>query len=50
MFKNEFEQLVLLGVIEISNDSEWAAPSIAQLKPKTNRVHFLSGFRNLNKQ
>ena len=26
MFKKKFEHLVLLGVLEIANDSEWGAP------------------------
>ena len=40
----------MLGVLEISHDSEWGSPSFAQPKPKTNRVSFLSYFRNINKQ
>ena len=44
------ERLVLLGLLDISNDSEWGAPYFSQLRPKTNRVRFLSYFRNLNKQ
>ena len=32
------------------NDSEWGAPSFAQPKTKTNRLRFLSDYRNLNKQ
>ena len=43
-------RIVLLGVIEVENDSEWGAPSFAQPKPKSNRVNFLSDFRNQNKQ
>ena len=43
-------RLVLLGVLEVVNNSEWGAPSFAQPKPKSNWVHFLSDFRNLNKQ
>ena len=34
----------------VANDSEWVDPSFAQLKPKSNRVCFLSDFRNPNKQ
>ena len=49
-FKMEVERLVLLGVLEIANDSEWVAPSFVQHKHKSNRVRFLSEFRNLNKQ
>ena len=36
MFKNEVGSLVLLGVLEVSNDSEWGAPSFAQTRPKSN--------------
>ena len=50
MFKKEFERLVLLGVLAVSNDSEWGPPSFEQPKPKSNRVLFLSEFRNLNKK
>ena len=50
MFKKQVERLVLLGVLEVANDSEWGAPSFAQPKYKSNQVPFLSGFRNLNKQ
>ena len=50
MFKKEVERLVLLGFLEVSNDSEWGSPFFAQHKPKSNRVSLLSGFRNLNKK
>ena len=50
MFKNEVELLVLPGVLERSNNSEWGAPSFVQPKPKSNQVCFLSDFRNINKQ
>ena len=50
MFKQEVENLVVLGVLELANYSEWVAPSFAKTKPKSNQVHFLSEFRNLNKQ
>ena len=50
MIKKEVERLVLLGVLEIENDSEWVSPSFAQPKPKSNQIHFISDFRNLNKQ
>ena len=50
MFKKEVERLVLLGVIELANYSEWGAPSFAQSKPKSNQLHFISDLRNLNKQ
>ena len=49
-FKKEVERLVILGVLEVSNDSEWGDLSLAQPNPKSNRVRFLSDFRNLNKQ
>ena len=50
MFKKEVESLMLLGFFEISNSSEWGAPSFAQPKPKSNIVCFISDFRNINKQ
>ena len=50
MFKKEVECLVLIGVIEVANDSEWGSPYFAHHKPKSNRVRFLSDFRNLNEQ
>ena len=49
MFKKDVECLVLLGVLEAAIDSEWGSPSFAQPKPKSNQVHLLSDFRNLNK-
>ena len=48
--QKEVERLVLLGVLEVANDSEWVSPSFAQPKPKSNWVHFLSEFRNVNKK
>ena len=50
MFKQEVENLVILGVLDLANDSEWLAPSFVKPKPKSNQVRFLSEFRNLNKQ
>ena len=50
MFRKEVERLVRLGVLKEANDSEWGAPSFAQLKAKTNRVRFLIDFRNLNRR
>ena len=47
MFRKEVKRLVKLGGLEEANDSEWGAPSFAQPKTKTNRVRFLSEFRNL---
>ena len=49
MFKNEVESLVLLGVLEVVNDSEWGSASFAQPIPKSNRLCFLSDFSNINK-
>ena len=49
MFKKEVERLVILGVLEVENYSEWGSPSFPQPKPKSNNVRFLSDFRNLNK-
>ena len=34
----------------MNNDLEWVAPLFAQPKPKSNRVRFLSDFRNVYKQ
>ena len=48
-FKKEVDSLVLLGVLYVTNNSEWGAPSFAQPKHKSNRVRFLSDFINLNK-
>ena len=50
MFKKEVGILVLLGVLELANDSEWGSPYFAQPKTKPNQVRFLSDFRNLNKK
>ena len=50
MFKQEVEYLVILGVLELANYSEWVAQYFAKTKPKSNQLHFLSEFRNLNKQ
>ena len=50
MFKMEVEHSVLLGVPEIANDSEWGALFFVKHKYKSNRVSFLSEFRNLNKK
>ena len=33
-FKKEFEILVLLGVLEKANNSEWGSQSFTQSKPK----------------
>ena len=50
IFKKEVERLVLLGVPDRENDSELGAPYLTQLKHKSNKVCFLSDFKNLNKQ
>ena len=49
-FRKEIDRLVLLGVLEETNYSEWGSPSFAQPKPKTDRIIFLSDFRNLNRR
>ena len=46
----KIERLVLLRFIERENTLEWGSPYFTQSRPKTNRVSFLSEFRNLNKQ
>ena len=45
---NEVEYLVILVVIERSDESYLEAPYFAQTKPKTNRVLFISNFINFN--
>ena len=40
MFKDEVECLVLLGVFEVANDSEWGALSFAQLN--LNQTEYIS--------
>ena len=50
MFKNEVESLVLLGVLEVHNDSEWRGPSFGQPKPISNKVSSLNDFRKLKKR
>ena len=50
MFRKEVEILVNLGVLEKENNSEWGATYFAQPKAKTNRVRFISDFRDLNRQ
>ena len=49
MFKKEFEHWVLIQFLELATDLEWGAPYFAQPKPKSNQVHFLIDFRNINK-
>ena len=48
--QKESGSLVLLGVLELVNDSEWGAPSFAQTTHKSNVVLFISDFRNIDKQ
>ena len=50
MFKKEVDNSVILGVLELASDSEWGAPSFAELKPKSNQVRLLSDTSNINKQ
>ena len=50
MFRKEVNRLVLLGMPKEANEPERGAPSFAQQKPKTDRIIFLSDFRNLNRQ
>ena len=47
IFLKEVEHLVLLGVLEVANDSERESPSFSKTKPKSHQVRFLSDFRNL---
>ena len=49
-FSKRGGNLVLLEVLELTNNSEWGFTSFTQPKPKSNRVRFLSEFRTLNKQ
>ena len=48
--QKESGSLVLLGILELVNDSEWGAPYFAQPTHKSNLVIFISDFRNINKQ
>ena len=41
---------IISGFLKVANDLEWGAPSFAQHKNKSNRVRFISDFRNINKQ
>ena len=50
IFKKEVERLVLIGFLEVANNSEWGTPSFSQHKPKSNQLRFLSDYSNLNKQ
>ena len=42
MSQKEVERLVLLGVLELSDDSEWGALYFAQFEPQSNQVSFIS--------
>ena len=48
MFKNYFDRLFQLVVLEVEDYLEWGDPYLGQPKPKSNRVRFLSDFINLN--
>ena len=50
MSKQEVGNLVVKWVLELANNSEWVSPTFVKPKPKLNQLHFLSEFRNLNKQ
>ena len=50
IFRKEVDRLVLLGVVEDANDSEWGAPSFAQPNAKMDCIRFVSAFKNLNSQ
>ena len=39
-----------MGVLEKTNEYEWGSPYFAQPKLKTNWVHFISYFSNLNRK
>lgn len=46
-FRREVERLVLIGVLEEANDSEWGAPTFI-IPKKDGRIRFISDFRKLN--
>ena len=50
IFNKEMECLVLMGVIEKENESEWGAPYFDQTKLETYKVNFIYKFRNLSRQ
>ena len=50
MLKKEVERLVILGLLDVQNDSDVGAPYFAKIKPKSNQLHLLSNFRNINKE
>ena len=43
----ELEHLVLLGLLENTNDSKWGPQYFSQPKPRINQVSFISDFRNI---
>ena len=48
MFRKEVEIIVKLGLLEEENDSEWGAPSFAQVKAKNDSgkiIKWLSGIK-----
>jgi hypothetical protein len=45
--KWEIERLVMIGVLEECNDSEWGAPTFI-IPKKDGGIHFNSNFRKLN--
>ena len=47
--KREVKRLVLLGVLERQDDSEWVSPTFIIPKPN-GTVRFISDFREVNKQ
>jgi hypothetical protein len=45
--KREVERLVMIGVLEVCNDSKWGAPTFI-IPKKDGRIRFISDFRKLN--
>ena len=45
--RREVERLVMIGVLEEANDSEWGAPTFI-IPKKDGRIRFISDFRKLN--
>ena len=48
--KKEVERSVILGVLEISNDTECGSPYFVKPKPRQYRLCLLRDFINLNKK
>ena len=42
--------MVLIGILEMENDSEWRSSSFSQTKTNPTQVLFLSDFININKK